>query len=88
MADGKAVGRLTAGVVSPTLDCGIGYVVFDEPADWPGQRLQVRLPNGNEYPCEVVELPFFDREKNIVRGIDRTIPEIPHTSPSMSDKTA
>ena len=71
---GASVGRLTAGVESPTLGCGIGYVVFDKPGDWVGRELEVRLPNGEIHPCSVVELPFFDREKNIVRGIDRTIP--------------
>lgn len=85
LVDGKPVGRLTAGVDSPTLGCGIGYVVFDEPADWPGQQLQIRLPDGNEYACEIVELPFFDREKNIVRGIDRSIPDEPQ---ALSDQSA
>ena len=73
----QPVGKMTAGVDSPTLGCGVGYVVFDEPGDWPGRSLRIRLPDGNEYSCEVVTLPFFDPEKNIVRGIDRSIPEIP-----------
>ena len=71
------VGRLTAGVDSPTLGRGVGYVVFDKPGDWPGRQLRLRLPDGSEHDCDIVELPFFDREKNIVRGRDRTIPDIP-----------
>jgi len=74
---GSAVGRLTAGTDSPTLGCGIGYVVFEQPGDWPGRKLRVRLPDGNEHGCEIVTLPFFDPEKKIVRGVDRSIPEIP-----------
>jgi hypothetical protein len=35
--------------------------------------LQLRLLDGNVFPCEVVDLPFFDCEKNIVRGLDPTI---------------
>ena len=72
-----AVGTLTAGVDSPTLGCGIGYVVFDQADAWPGRTLRIRLPDGNTHPCEIVDLPFFDPEKRIVRGLDRSIPEIP-----------
>ena len=68
------VGRMTMGVRSPTLECGIGYVRFDEPDDWPGRSLRIRLPTGDVHPCEIVDLPFVDPEKRIVRGLDRTIP--------------
>ena len=68
------VGRMTMGVRSPTLECGIGYVRFDEPGDWIGRALRVRLPNGAVHPCRIVDLPFVDPEKRIVRGLDRTIP--------------
>ena len=77
----NSVGTLTAGVDSPTLGCGIGYVVFDQPGDWSAdcsdRNLRVRLPDGTEHDCKTVTLPFFDPEKNIVRGIDRTIPDLP-----------
>ena len=73
----EPVGQLTAGVDSPTLGCGIGYVVFNEAGEWHGQNLEVRLPDGNIHPSEIVDLPFFDPKKLIVRGLDRTIPEIP-----------
>ncbi len=68
------VGRMTMGVPSPTLECGIGYVRFDAPGDWPGRSLRIRRPGGDTHPCEIVDLPFFDPEKRIVRGLDRTIP--------------
>ena len=77
LIDDAAVGTLTAGVDSPTLGFGIGYVVFDEPGDWQGRLLEVRLPDGNVHPCEIVSLPFFDPEKRIVKGLDRTIPDLP-----------
>ena len=86
MDEDKAVGQMTAGVDSPTLGCGIGYAVFNEPGEWNGRSLKVRLPDGNVYPCEVVELPFFDREKKIVRGLDRSIPEIPVPAGEQSEK--
>ena len=69
-----SVGRITSGIPSPTLECGIGYVRFDAPGDWTGRMLQLRLLDGNVFPCEIVDLPFFDRGKNIVKGINRTIP--------------
>ena len=68
------VGRMTMGVHSPTLECGIGYVRFNEPGDWKGRSLRIRLPTGDVHPCEIVDLPFVDPEKLLVRGLDRTIP--------------
>ena len=65
------VGRMTMGVRSPTLECGIGYVRFDEPGDWVGRSLRIRRPNGDVHPCEIVDLPFVDPEKRLVRGLDR-----------------
>ena len=70
----KIVGHITAGVHSPTLNTGIGYVRFYEANDWPGKNLDLKLPNGNLHKAEIVNLPFFDKEKHIVKGIDRTIP--------------
>jgi aminomethyltransferase len=73
--DGEAVvGHITAGVPSPTLGLGIGYARFTGPDDWVGRRMGLRLPDGSTHACEIVDLPFFDREHKIVRGLDRTIP--------------
>ena len=73
----NVVGHITAGVPSPTLKLGIGYVRFYEPKEWPGKKLKLELPNGTIHDCNVVKLPFFDHEKKIVKGIDRTIPNKP-----------
>ena len=70
----RSVASLTAGVASPTLGCGIGYARFQEPGEWIGRELKVRLPDGNVQPCTVVAPPFFDPERLIVRGLDRPIP--------------
>ena len=73
--DGDApVGRVTMGVQSPTLECGIGYVRFNEPGDWPGRSLHIRLPSGDVHPCRIVDIPFVDPHKRLARGLDRTIP--------------
>ena len=73
--DGKnPVGYVTAGVPSPTLDCGIGYARFYKPGDWIGKQLRLRLPNGVTHDATIVDVPFVDPKKEIVRGINRTIP--------------
>ena len=80
VSDGdRVVGRITAGVPSPTLGLGIGYVRFNTPGEWVGRNLSMRLPDGSIHEGEIVDLPFFDREKNIARGVDRTIPKRPGT---------
>ena len=71
---GRPVGRVTAGVPSPTLGCGVGYARFSAPGDWIGRSLRLSLPNGETHEGQIVDLTFFDKEKNIVRGIDRHIP--------------
>ena len=70
----KVVGRITAGVPSPTLGTGIGFVKFNRPGEWVGKKLTLRLPDGSEHECAIVDLPFFDKEHLIVRGINRDIP--------------
>ena len=73
--DSDAVGRITAGVPSPTLGVGIGYVRFFKPDDWIGSVLTIQLADGALHRCNIVEFPFFDKQKDIVKGIDRKIPE-------------
>ena len=74
MDEQDEVGRLTAGHHSPTLNCGIAYVRFNQPGEWNGRSLRLRTPDGKNHPCDIVTLPFLDPERNIVRGVDRTIP--------------
>ena len=71
---GEPVGRMTIGTWSPYLDCGIGYVRFREPGKWVGRELALRNKDGESHPCEIVDLPFYDAEKRIPRGLDREIP--------------
>ncbi len=73
--DGQVVvGHITAGVPSPTLGLGIGYARFAEPGEWVCRTMALRLPDGSTHACNIVDLPFFDKEHKIVRGLDRTIP--------------
>ncbi len=72
---GTTVGHITAGVPSPTLGFGIGYARFNQPGEWIGRSMHLQLADGSLHTCDIVNLPFFDPDKNIVRGIDRTIPD-------------
>ena len=63
------VGYITAGVDSPTLKCGIGYVRFSKKGEWIGKKLNIKFRDGSISSGEVVELPFFDREKLLLKGI-------------------
>lgn len=67
--DDEDVGYITAGVDSPTLKCGIGYVRFSEKGEWIGKKLNIKFRDGSVSTGEVVELPFFDREKLLLKGI-------------------
>ena len=70
----QPVGRVTAGAWSPYLNTAIGYVRFNVPGDWAGQRLSLLSSDGETHVCEIVNLPFYDPEKKIARGVDKTIP--------------
>jgi len=71
---GQSVAEMTIGAWSPHLDCGIGYVRFRQRGEWLGKVLRLRDRNGDFHPCEVVELPFYDAEKRIPRGLDHAVP--------------
>lgn len=71
---GQPIGRVTAGAYSPYLDTRIGYVRFERPGDWAGQKLSLQSTDGATHDCVIVDLPFYDPEKKIARGLDKTIP--------------
>lgn len=70
----NAVGHVTAGAWSPYLKSGIGYVRFNTPGNWAGRKLAVKTTEGKAFDCEILDLPFYDAEKRIPRGLDKTIP--------------
>ena len=39
-----------------------------------GLKVQLNHPDGTKHEAEVVDLPFFDPARLIVRGIDKEIP--------------
>ena len=72
--NGKTVGHVSAGCTVTDAWLRIGYARFYEPGDWICKKMDLKLPNGTVHVCDIVDVPFFDTEKNIVHGVDRTIP--------------
>jgi len=70
LSENRAVANMRIGVWSPTLQAGIGYVHFSQPGNWMGRAVQLLDSQGVSHPAEVVELPFFDAEKRIPRGLE------------------
>ena len=69
VCDSNSVGKVTTGAFSPYLDCGIGYVRFDKPSDWSGKILTLRSRQFGDVACKIVDLPFYDQEKALPRGL-------------------
>ena len=69
VCDNTSVGKVTTGAFSPYLDCGIGYVRFDKPSDWSGKILTLRSRQFGDVACKIVDLPFYDQEKALPRGL-------------------
>jgi len=68
------VGQITTGDWSPTLNTGIGYVRFHDidpvQGSWLDQKLILGDLGDGRHDCEIVPLPFYDREKKIPRRLD------------------
>jgi aminomethyltransferase len=73
-AAGETVGRVLSSAWSPLLECGIGYVQFYRSDDWPSTDVTIVHRDDTELKGAVVNLPFYDEEKRIPRGIDTNIP--------------
>lgn len=65
----RTVGHVTAGAWSPYLSSGIGYARFDTAGDWAGRTLTVKAADGRALSCEIADLPFYDADKLIPRGL-------------------
>ena len=52
----------------------IGYVRFNYSGKWTDFKVRAESLDDNFIDCEVVELPFYDKDKLIPRGKDTTIP--------------
>ena len=71
-SDGQSVGRVTAFEISPYLECGVGFALLDSPQWMAATDLVGHDRDGNACHIELVQLPFYDAEKNIPRGLPAT----------------
>ena len=57
-SDGRSIGELTSGVLSPSLMTGIGMAYLPAEYSQPGTPLQIEV-RGRRYPAQVVKKPFY-----------------------------
>ncbi len=74
-ADGKVIGKVTAGATSPYLKCGVGIVRLDKAQREAGAIVSVGCKDGTQCSAELVEMPFYDKLAEIPRGKLVDIPE-------------
>lgn len=69
----RKVGYVTAGAWSPFLKCGIAIVRLDAALD-AGTAVTVQCRDGKGHSARLDNLPLYDSEKKIPRGMDTEIP--------------
>ena len=70
--DDTAVGHMTIGTWSPTLEIGVGYVRFERPlsdGDWLGKTVFLQDGSGQLHEAMVDTLPFVDKEKQLPKVV-------------------
>lgn len=75
--DSKLIGHMTTGAWSPYLKCGIGYIRLCTADHCHEKPVSLIEQDGHSHIAEILDLPFYDGEKMIPRGLDRSIPERP-----------
>lgn len=71
--NGKRAGFVTAGSWSSFLNCGIAIVRLDKPMV-AGAQVEVSCRDGSEHPAVLDDMPLYDKEKKIPRGLDTSVP--------------
>ena len=66
--DGTNVGTVTAGAISPYLECGVGIALMTTSDFGPGTSIEVRCKDGSCQSAELVEMPMYDQACEIPRG--------------------
>lgn len=71
----EAAGQVTAAGWSPFLNLGVAIVRLRHAALADRGDFRVTGRDGTLHPAELVELPMYDRDKRIPRGLDTEIPK-------------
>lgn len=76
--NGASIGTITAAAFSPYLGHSVGIVLLDNPGLVPGVQVFAGCRDGSLHNAELVELPFYDKERLIPRGKSTDIPQRPN----------
>lgn len=74
-AAGQAIGRVTAAAWSPYLNCGTAIVRLLDAAKRTATEVTVEMRSRGAQPAQLADLPLYDAEKAIPRGLSGGIPE-------------
>jgi len=74
--DGNNIGKVTAGAISPYLQQGIGIALMEQAGIEAGRSISIRCTDGELHRGETAELPLYDSQAEIPRGLLVDIPEI------------
>ena len=66
----EEIGHITAAAWSPWLERGIGYVRLARAADFEPRSVEVMGFDLAMHAATIIDLPFYDREKRIPRGLE------------------
>ena len=73
----EEIGKITSSTWSPYQVCGVGIVHLNNNENGPGDIVDVKCTDGKLHKGQICKLPMYDEQGEIVRGIDRNIPNEP-----------
>ena len=76
MSGDTVIGRVTAAAWSPFLKCGTAIIRLNDAKSVSAPSVTVRTRDGKMSAARIVELPMYDKDKAIPRGLDKTIPDM------------
>ena len=75
--ENQIIGRVTSSTWSPFQVCGVGIVFLDNADIGPGTIIDVKCTDNKIRKGEICTLPMYDPKGEIVRGINKDIPNKP-----------